>query len=168
MLTLAYVSKDKDYTNYVVKLVKNSKSKVCYVSLNKSCKSLFSLFEKKGINKEKLYFVDCISAMFEAPDKIKNCDYVSAPYNLGEVSAAINAAIHKGHVFVIFDSLSNLLIWGSSVPAGVDILISFIRKFLPELNAKNGNAVFICSSKDKGNLVIEESRRIFDAVKEVK
>lgn len=163
-----FVPEKKDYFKKIVGLVKKSKSKVCYVSLNKSCRSLLDSFAKNKIARDKVAVIDCISARLEEPAPEKGCFFASAPYEFRTVGEAISTAVKKGYTFVVFDSLSNLLIYGHFVPFGVDILITFIRRFLPDLKAKGGDGIFICNRKDRANLLIQESLPIFDDVKEVK
>jgi len=167
VLTLLFTKTSND-SKYLVNLIKKSKTKVCYVTLNKSCRSIFAILKKAHVKKDKVYFIDCISARIQTPKPVNNCKYISSPYDFDEIGSSITRAILQGHTFLIFDSLSNLLAYGPAVPAGVDILSRFISRFLPVLNKKNGEAVFVCKSVDKTNLVIAESLQIFNKIKEVK
>lgn len=166
MLTLFVVPNEKEYAKKVLQLIK--RKKVCYVTLNKSCMAVQALLLKEKIPNDAVYFVDCISARIEQPKKAKNCEFVSAPYDFVAISEGITRAISQGYTFVVFDSLSNLLVYGPILPIGADILVRFIARFLPALKEKNGDALFVCRAKDKVNLLIQESLPIFDRIKEVK
>jgi len=164
LLILKYVSEKKDHFKDILKIIKKSKKKVCYVTLNKSCGFLIEAFKKEKIDLNKSYFVDCISADIKVPKKVEKCDFISAPYELDYIGDSIKKAIDNGCNLVIFDSLSNLLIYGQAIPSGAGILIELINSFLPELEKRKGDAIFICKSKDKGNLLIEETLEIFNKV----
>tara|TARA_Y100000310_G_scaffold345846_1_gene471161 strand:+ start:50979 stop:51479 length:501 start_codon:yes stop_codon:yes gene_type:complete len=161
MLTLKFVSKNGSYFKSILSMIKKSKKKFCYVTLNKSCGSLTDSFKKKGIKIENFHIVDCISAMIKSPGRSGHCDFISAPYELDQIGSKIKAAIKKGHTLVIFDSLSDLLVYGQAIPSGSNLLSEFIKSFLGELNNKKGKAIFLCKRKDKKNALIEETLPTF-------
>ena len=157
-----YVSEKKDYLPYILKVIKKSKLKFCYVTFNKSYASLKENFKKKGINTNGFYFVDCISWNLEEPKPVEDCDFIEEPYNLKAISNSIKKAIKKDCNLVIFDSLSDILVYNQYFPAGGEILLRFIQSFSSELKKKKGKSIFICKLKDKENFLIEETLKIFD------
>jgi|TARA_B100001971_G_C18163931_1_gene523049 hypothetical protein len=161
-LILKYVSGKKNYFKDVLKIIKKSKKKICYVTLNKSCGSLKEAMKKLRINTKRFYFVDCISAAIRRPRNVGGCNFISAPYELDEIASSIKKAVKKGYILVIFDSLSNLLVYGQAVPAGADILIDFINSFSHELERRKGKAIFICKSSDKEKALIGETIPVFN------
>ncbi|MBW2988698.1 hypothetical protein KY358_00105 [Candidatus Woesearchaeota archaeon] len=164
-LVLNYISGKKDYFKGILSSVKRSDKKVCYVTFNKSCGFLKEAFKKANIPEDKAYFIDCISAEIKKPDDNSDCHFASAPYELEEIAQNIKEAVGKGYSLVIFDSISNILIYGQAVPSGAEVLSRFIRSFLSSLKRKKGKAVFICSLKDKENPLVQEALGIFDKIK---
>jgi len=163
VLTLKFVPEGKDSFKSILRLIKKSKKKVCYITLNKTADSLKDSFKKGKINTGRFYFVDCITMGIKKPKKTDNCDFIAAPHFLDEISDSIKKAIKKNHTLVIFDSLSNLLVHGLFISTGDNI--EFIKSFLPELEKKKGDAIFICKLKDKENILIKEIIPIFDKIR---
>ena len=87
--------------------------------------------------------------------KISNCEYLSDSVDLGRIKALIKKAIKDGYTLVVFDSLSNLLFYEQNFPAGGNILVKFIKSFLPELEKKKGKAIFILKEKDKERFILK-------------
>jgi predicted ATP-dependent serine protease len=165
VLTLKFITNKSDSVKESLKILrKNKKKKVCYVTLNKSCKALREIFKKKKINPDQIRYIDGISSMIKTPAPTKGCVYVSSPYDLKAISREIKKEIRAGASVVIFDSISNLLKYGSAAPAGVGLLARFGDSFSDALSKKGGNAVFFCEKADKGNLLIEETLPVFDKV----
>jgi|TARA_B100002003_G_C13793702_1_gene392281 hypothetical protein len=105
--------------------------------------------DKEKIDGDRIYFVDSISAIIKRTKNIKGCEYVSTPYDLKQTGNSIKKAIQNDYTFVVFDSLSSLIVYGQAIPAGANILIDFINSFRSDLEAKNGDAIFICKKKDQ-------------------
>jgi hypothetical protein len=165
VLTLQYISDDSDSTKEVFEIIRGIGSKkVCYVTLSKSCRAMQDIFKAEDLNSDGIRYIDGISSVISEPKAVENCSYVQAPYDLKPIAVEIKKAIEVGASVVIFDSLSNLLSYGPAVPAGLDILIDFIKSFLEELKSKNGEAIFLCKKKDEHNFLIEETAHFFDKV----
>ena len=165
VLTLQYVSKKNYNSMAILKIIKQSKKKkICYVTFSKSYNSLIELFKKEKININRFYFIDCITLLFKRPKKTNNYDLISSPWALNEIRDSLRRAINKGYTTVIFDSLSNLLIYSQIIPAGAKILINFLRSFSPNLKKVKSEAFFICKLEDKRNPLILETFPEFDKI----
>ena len=159
VISLKTVPANKDYAGVIMKVVRGAKQKkICYVTLNRSCGSLVEMFAK--VNKDFLY-IDGISATVLAPQNVKGCYYVPAAYSLDNIKRLVKQAIRDDYTFLIFDSLSNLLVHEHAVPVGGDIIGEFIRSFKDELDKKNGDAVFFVKSSDKSKPLIKEASGYF-------
>ena len=159
-IILKSVPANKDYSRTIMKVVRGVKQKkICYVGLNRSCGALTEMFA--GVKKE-FFYIDGISATVLTPKSVKNCSYVPAPYFLSNIKRLIKQAVKMGYTFVVFDSLSNLLVHEQAVPVGADIVGEFIRSFKDELDKRNGDAVFFVKSSDRTNPLIKESLGSFD------
>jgi len=164
-LTLQYISDKSDSVKEVSKILRRFKSKkVCYVTLNKSCGAMRDIFGKGKLSPDRVYYIDGISYSIGNPKDVKGCKYVKTPYDLGPIAKEIKKSIKAGVSVVVFDSLSNLLAYGSSAPAGVNLLIDFIGSFSKELEEKKGDAIFLCKNGDAQNLLIEETVSTFNKV----
>jgi hypothetical protein len=106
--------------------------------------------------------VDCISQAIGDSKKEANCEFIPSPSELGMISNIIKKAIMKGYTLIIFDSMSDLLIYGLMIPTGGNV--EFIKSFLPELEKKKGDALFICKSKDRKKMLIQETLPIFKKI----
>ncbi|MBT3398257.1 hypothetical protein HOA55_05335 [archaeon] len=158
-ITLKTVPANKDYSGTIMRVVRGAKQKkVCYVTLNRSCGSLAEMFEKV---KKEFFYIDGISATLLSPPRVKDCHYVPAAYSLDNIQRLVKIAISKGYTFLVFDSLSNLLIHKQAVPVGGDIIGEFIRSFKDELSKKKGSAVFFVKSSDKKKPLIKEALKTF-------
>jgi hypothetical protein len=164
--TLIYLSNKEDYTKDILKILNQENNKICYITLNKTCVFLSELFRKNNLDLEKFYFIDCISAVVKEPAKFKNCDFVSAPYELGEISKSVLKAIKNGHNIIIFDSLSSLIPYGLYIPAGLNVIKKFTDNFLNLLEKNNGKIIFFCNKDDKEKFLILETLPIFEEIKE--
>ena len=161
VLTLQFISDKSDSIKEVSRILKKvGKKKVCYVTLNKSCGALQETFGKK----KNIVYIDGISSTVGTPKAVKDCKYVNTPYHLKPIASEINKALKAGSSVIIFDSLSNFLSYGSSAPAGLNILINFIKSFSTELKKKKGDVIFLCKKEDKENFLIEETIPAFDKV----
>ncbi len=155
-----------DSQEYILSLIKTMGNigRICYVTLYKSRDFLVEKFKKDNISADRFYFVDCVSAYIKKPEPAKNTYFAPAPYELESIKEGINLAIKEGYSFVIFDSLSVLLNYGASVPAGADILVRFIKSFSDVLQKTRGSIVFLCKKKNQEDFLMKESLVIFDKV----
>lgn len=160
---LKYFSRENGFKESLKIIKKNKNKKICYISLDRTYEKLAKDFKKEKMNIKNFYIIDCISAVLKKPEKqIKNCDFISAQYELKGISNSIKKAIKQDYDLIIFNSLSNLFVFGQVVPAGVNSLINFINSFSKDLG--EGKAIFLCRIEDKKNFLLEETLPIFDKV----
>ena len=100
------------YLNLIEYCSKKGRAGIC-ITLTRTVNSLLNILEGRKISTKSLYFIDCISKISGAETNYKNCEYVSHPSNLTDMSIAINNAINKtkGKRFWITDSWSSFLIY---------------------------------------------------------
>src|SRR3989338_1419283 len=63
--------------------------KICYVSIYKSHDFLIKFFQKNNVNTNGIYFIDCVSSYLSEPRPMINCEFITAPYDLDQISKAI-------------------------------------------------------------------------------
>ena len=83
--------------------------KICYITLNKTYRSLKAFFNKRNISSEKITFVDGITKTIFYNDTKDNCYYVHSPGALIELETIISGLLREDFKYLIFDSVSDLL-----------------------------------------------------------
>lgn len=164
-LILQYISDESDSIKEVSEIFRKFKDKnICYVTLSKSCGAMREIFAKGDLGADRVYYIDGISSTIRSPSAVKGCFYVDMPYNLKAIGEEVKKAIKAGSSLVVFDSLSDILAYGTAVPAGMNLLVDFIYSFSKQLEAKKGDAIFLCKKGDAENLLIEETLPVFEKV----
>ena len=159
--TILLLMPSTEYNNVVLETVKQlSEGSVCYVTLNKTYNSLKELFKKNKINIENLVFIDAISnTISKKPSQEKGCYYVSSPGALTELSLAINKFLKHNFDYLIFDSLTSLLVYQKKVPVS-----KCISSLVNKIKATKTKAVFYALSAKEQEELIRESGMFVDKV----
>jgi len=136
---LLFLVNAKDYNESNVELVNYlSKEKGLtgvYVTVNKPYKTLQQALQDVGVNTKGIFFIDAVSKLTsDEPNKSEGCVFIGSPQDLTGISIAITevvAALPASNRFLIFDSLSTLLIYNpsSSVAKFAHFLTANIRKW---------------------------------------
>lgn len=103
-----------DFTLEFLKSI-SSKSRVLYVSVNKSYSVLADKLKSEGISYSNWFFIDCVSSsllMAEKPSP--NCLYLSSPKSLVDLAIAIDDHMDKADL-IVFDNISGLLAFNDNV-----------------------------------------------------
>ena len=86
-----------------------------YISLHRPYKNLVSLLKGKGINTDKLSFIDAASSQAELQeDETENCTYISKELNIDELTRAVYKMLPKikgENKFVFLDSITTLALY---------------------------------------------------------
>lgn len=89
-----------------------------YVTVNKPYVALVEQFKKAGISTDRMFFIDAVTKMVGGASKpSENFLTIGSPQFLTEMSIAVSqaaAALPKGEKFLIFDSISSLLIYNNA------------------------------------------------------
>jgi predicted PP-loop superfamily ATPase len=124
----------------IVKMVENSKNKICYVCLSKPYKNILTDLNENKINTKFFFFIDVLSSHYAKPEPKNNCIFLDSPTNLKSVKDAITMAIEKENCNVLlFDTISTLLIYQGTFP---------ILRFTHSLMIENAKKIFIVLKKD--------------------
>ncbi|MFQ6081323.1 MAG: hypothetical protein ACE5OW_06620 [Candidatus Bathyarchaeia archaeon] len=121
-----------------------------YVTVNKPSSMLAKVFEQKGIEVDRLFFIDSVSKMAGiCPEETENCIYTDAPSNLTSLQIAIGESIKKvggpnEEKFLLFDSLSTMLIYNTP-----DKVSKFSHLFITRLRKYGLNGVIICLEREQ-------------------
>ncbi|MBW2966748.1 hypothetical protein KY342_06615, partial [Candidatus Woesearchaeota archaeon] len=163
--TLLLIMDSLGYNEDIVNTIKQlSDKKVCYVTLNKTHNSLREIFKKAKVNMENLVFIDAISKTIKnVADKSDCCYFCSSPGALTEISLIISKLLNQGFEYLIFDSLTNLLIYQKKAPVA-----KFVSSIINKIKAGKTKAVFYALSVKEQNELIKETGMFVDNVIELK
>lgn len=157
--TLILVKKGEDYLNKIFEIIKRQGKKVCYATFNKTPDFILESAVKHHIKKDTFYFVDCISTRIKSPAHIKNSVQISDFDNLAKINKNIKEISDLGYPLLIFDSLSNILIYptldDSSLFESLHVLFDYLDRM-------NGEAAFVCYENDIGNFSLDKTASLFN------
>ncbi len=158
--TLILVKRYDDYLMRVFQIVKEHEKNVCYVTFNKTPEFILESAEKNQIPRERFYFIDGITARIKSSSSTMNSVQIHEFDNLKTIDKNIKAAVSKGYTLVIFDSISNVLIYHSLNDASMTKFLDGLFEFLSILK---GDVVFVCNENDIGNYSLDKTISRFNA-----
>jgi archaellum biogenesis ATPase FlaH len=149
------------FNEELIKLLKKVKNKkVCYVTLNKGADVLIESLNKNKINPKNFFFIDCVSKTIVQPKPIENCQFISSPNALTELSLAIDKSIDSGFSIVLVDSLSTFMIYHNA-----EMIIQFFHNLANKIRSEDGNILILTiSDKDKDSEVFKKMEIIVDKI----
>jgi len=146
----------------IVEKIKNKK--VVYVTLNKGVDVVIESLKKNKINTKNFFFVDCVSKTIIQPKPMKNCQFISSPNALTELSLAIDKCINSGFSVILIDSLSTFMVYHQP-----NIIIHFFHNLSNKIrNEEEENLILTISNKDKDSEVFKKMEIIVDKIMEIK
>jgi hypothetical protein len=149
------------YNEIIIQVPKQLAEKsICYVTLNKTYNALVEIFCREKINLENIVFIDAITRSISRVENSKNCYYVSSPQALTELSIAITELLKQNVDYLIFDSLTTLLLYQRAV----EPVIQFISNTVNKIKKYGGKGVFYVLNIHDHQLLIEESFMIMDKI----
>jgi len=158
--TVLLIMPSADYNHNIVRVLKKLKGNVCYVTLNKTFESLTDLFKKNKINTENIVFIDAISKTIkQTPNQTDGCYFVSSPGSLTELSIAIDKFLRHDFDYIIFDSLTNLLIYERKTPVE-----KFVSSLVNKIKQSRTKAIFYALSVKEQDELIQETGMFVDRV----
>ncbi len=162
--TILLIMPSVDYNKDIVSIMKKLSGKsICYVTLNKTSESLKELFKKNKVKSDEIVFIDAISKTFKSmPDSGEGVYYISSPAALTEISIAIDRFLRHGFEYIIFDSLTNLLIYEKKAPVS-----KFVSSLVNKIKQSKTRALFYALSVKDQDSMIKESGMFVDKVVEL-
>ena len=150
-----------EYNDIITMIPKQlSEKRICYVTLNKTFNSLKDLFRKEDINLKNIIFIDAITTSLSKAENIDECYFVSSPQALTELSIVITEFMQYKFDYIIFDSLSTLLIYQKSEEPA----IKFISNIVNKIKASGCKGIFYALDIKKHKSMIEESFMAMDKI----
>jgi KaiC/GvpD/RAD55 family RecA-like ATPase len=98
-------------------LINEFKYDCVYITLSKPFNELDKLFKAKGVNIDRLFYVDAISNMYGAsPISTKRCAYASGPLDIDSITVSLRemlARLTSDKKSVFLDSITTVLLYNS-------------------------------------------------------
>jgi len=128
-----------------------------YVTVNRPFDTLMKIMKGRGINTEKIFFIDCITKMLpgssEKPldskskyERTKNCIFIPSPSRLTEIGLALSEALsgieNPQNKFLYLDSLSTLLIYND-----IDTIVKFVHFLSTRIRLYGIVGIIMCVEK---------------------
>ena len=159
--TILLLIPSTDYNDVVIDVAKQlSEKSLCYVTLNKTYSSLQEIFKKKKVNTGNIVFIDAISKNIkETRDQTDRCYFVNSPSALTDLSLAISKLLSHKFEYLIFDSLSNLIIY-----QGKSSCARFISSIVNKIEDSSTKAVFYALIVKEHEELIKECSMFVDKV----
>jgi len=134
-----------------------------YITAGRPYIYLAKAFEDKGINTERIRFIDCISALAGThAGREGNCIYVENPVALETISAHLDtllSEIGSEKKFIFLDSLSTFLIYNTE-----SSIAKFSHSLINKLRVLNTNGVFMSLEKEAPTETIQRLIQLCDKV----
>jgi hypothetical protein len=153
-----------EYNHVIADVAKQfSGKKVCYVTLNKTHKSLEDLFKANKVNIKDIVFNDGISkTLKKTPEQTDHCFFCSSPAALTELSITIRKLLPEGFDYLIFDSVTTLSVYETS-----DVIAKFIASLVNKIKETKTKAVFYAVGRKDEDRLVRESAMFVDNVVEL-
>jgi len=155
------VKREEDYLNRIFEIIKKSDKNICYVTFNKTPDFILESAAKYNIQRDRFYFIDCITARIKSSARIKNSVQINDFDNLAKISKNIKEIADLGYPLVIFDSLSNIIIYHSINDISIVKFLKFLFEYLDNIN---GKVAFVCYENDIGNYSLDKTLSLFDNI----
>jgi archaellum biogenesis ATPase FlaH len=160
---LVLIMPEENYTDHLLMVVKEIgklPGKICYISLNRPYNSLIKTFQHVGLDMNRIHFIDAITKTAQIITKCDECDFVTSPGALTELSVTISKLMDTGdYKYIIFDSLSTLLVYESDTT-----IAKFVHFLMAKVRVAGCSAVFTCLKQDANSILIKDINMFADKV----
>lgn len=159
--TILLVIPSTTYNEAVLDVVKqvSEADRICYISMNKTLKSLRESFGKNNINDDKFFYIDCITKTMRNVEDEENCIFCHSPNDLTEIGLAVSKAQARKPNIIIFDSLSTLLVYHDDL-----IATKFAQSLINKIRESGMCGIFTILEKDKDATMSKNMGMMMDKV----
>jgi len=159
--TVLLLMPSAEYNDVLVETMKKiSGGSIVYVTLNKTNDSLEEMLKKKRINVKDTVFIDAISKTIKkTPDQAERTYFCSSPGALTEISLAVSKFLKHDFDYLIFDSLTSLLVYQKKAPVG-----KFVSSLINKIKQSKTKAIFYALSVKEQSALIEQAGSFVDKV----
>ncbi len=152
---------DAGYKELIIDVAKKlSSHNICYITTNKTYSALIEIFKKSGVNLNNIIFIDTISKSIKKdPEESDHVYYINSTAAMTELSIVLNKFLAHKFDYLIFDSLSNLLIYQNK-----HLVIKFVSSIINKIKESNTKAVFYVMKIQEHESFIKECGMFVDKV----
>ena len=153
------VMKRGEYDKITSEVVKQLSGKsVCYITLNKTFDSLKEVFERRKIDLKDAVFLDAISqSIKETFKQARGCYFVSSPGSLKELSKIIDKFLRHNFEYLIFDSLTTLLVYQKERAA-----TKFVSELIRKVRKSKTKAIFYVLNVEEQEGLIRRTKEYIE------
>jgi hypothetical protein len=153
----------RNINKIVEHLMKRKNLSCIYVSLNKPYTTIKQMLDARGVPKQRIFYIDCITVPGAWPKREPNILFVPNPSHLTEISIAIKQLTQTvgEDGFVTIDALPTFLIYNRPEP-----IASFIHS-LTAAAISNGTKLIVLSTRGEELGLVRTIAPFFDGVIEV-
>lgn len=161
--TLLLIVSKEEYHEQLLLLIgalAHVSEKMCYVCVNDPYQFVKGTIDKHGLPADKFFFIDTLTRKVGEPPKVDDCEFVSAPNALTEMSLAISKGLNKHNCnSCFFDTVSSLTIYTDP-----HSIIQFVHSIITKLKVVMGRAVFIALEDDLDSELVKDLYMFVDKV----
>ena len=163
--TVLLVMSNTKYNDRITDIAKQlSKKNVCYITYNKTYAAIKDTFKKKKISSKNTVFIDAISSSLTTSEKqTDTCYFLPSPGALTELSILITKFMRHKFDYIIFDSITNLLIYRDK-----KTVEKFLMSVINKVKTNNAKAVFYAIDIKEHEPLIKSVSMFVDKVLEEK
>jgi archaellum biogenesis ATPase FlaH len=137
-----------------------SRKSICYITLNKTQEALEEMFRKNKIKSDNIVYVDAITKTIKSvPDQGNKAYFVSSPGALTELSLVISKFLNHHFDYLIFDSITNLMVYEKKAP-----VVKFIHNLAAKIKDSQTKAIFYALDVEEQKGIIQECSMFVDKV----
>ncbi len=150
-IVLLITSKSR-YNDTVKKIqieIDQTAQKIGYVTVNKPFNTVLEELKNNGINSDKYFFVDAVTATVQTPPVVERCLFINSPTALTDLGLAFSSLYNEhGCELVFFDTISLLAVYQE-----VSTVIKFVHNLITKIRVLNKKAVFLALKEDSETLI---------------
>lgn len=135
----------EDTIDEIIKIcIKENNLSTIFISLNKTYRAVEETLKKNRINKDLMFFIDCISKNGETKYG-RNVHYIEDPSNLTKIGITVSQILDRitGRKALVIDELKTLLLYNE-----LEIIVKFVRSIIGQTQKFSAN-VYIITTEDK-------------------
>jgi DNA-binding response OmpR family regulator len=158
--SLLIVTDDTRLTEIALNMFRDLEFRLaCYIDMNKTYRFITQSFKMKGIDVNKFFFVDGVTAAMTDLNSKRwdNCIFLESPQSLEDLELAIDEALKKKPDILIFDSISSLLSYHDASKVG-----TFFEKLLNTTKSNNIKSILFMLNTDWNKEGLQGIRELVD------
>jgi KaiC/GvpD/RAD55 family RecA-like ATPase len=134
---------------------------VIFVTMIRPSEVLVKLFDQNGINKDKIYIIDCVSTLTEQYKKHTSHEVFVQPNNLSAIAMAINemALRLEGKKVVVFDSPTTLMVYNT-----LNEIMKFALFVTSKIRLENLRGILLSVEEDMKTDILSNLSHVSDKV----